>query len=250
MVFVAFPGMVRLVLFDIDGTLIRTGGAGVRAFAQAFAAEFGVDGVTQLKFAGRTDTGLVREVFEAHGIPGTSANYQRFFERYVFLLDDQLQQCEGRTLAGVGSLLNELQLLPQPPLIGLLTGNIRLGAELKLRRFGLWDTFVTGGFGDDHEDRNQIAVIARDRGCRVLREDLRGEQIVVIGDTPHDVRCGRAIGAKVLAVATGGSRFEELAGHQPDWLVPDLTHLTAREVCGTRRNPSAVLKPSATAVMS
>ncbi len=223
--------MVRLVLFDIDGTLIRTGGAGVRAFAQTFAAEFGVDGIEQLKFAGRTDMGLVREVFEANGIPGTSANYQRFFERYVFLLDDQLQHSHGQAIPGVREFLSQLQALPEPPLIGLLTGNIRLGAELKLRRFGLWDNFHTGGFGDDHEDRNQIAAIARDRGCRVLRENLRGEQIVVVGDTPHDVRCGRAIGAKVVAVATGGSGGQELRPHQPDWLVPDLRGLQAVQVC-------------------
>lgn len=205
----------------------------MRAFAQAFAAEFGVDGIERLQFAGRTDLGLVREVLEANGIPGSSANCQRFFERYVFLLDDQLQHSHGQTIPGVREFLTGLQSLPQPPLIGLLTGNIRLGAELKLRRFGLWETFQTGGFGDDHEDRNQIAAIARDRGCRVLCEDLRGEQVVVVGDTTHDIRCGRAIGAKVLAVATGGSKYEELQPHQADWLVADLRALTAAEICGT-----------------
>lgn len=224
--------MVRLILFDIDGTLIRTGGAGLRAFAQAFAAEFGVDGIEGLQFAGRTDLGLVREVLEARGIPCTRANAQRFFERYVFLLDHQLQHSHGQAIPGVRAFLAGLQALPRPPLIGLLTGNIRLGAELKLRRFGLWETFRTGGFGDDHEDRNEIAAIARDRGCQVLGEKLRGEQIIVVGDTPHDIRCGRAIDAKVLAVATGGSHPEELGLHQPDWLVTDLRLLPAAEVCG------------------
>lgn len=225
--------MVRLVLFDIDGTLIRTGGAGVRAFAQAFASEFGlVDGVARLQFAGRTDSGLVREVFETHGVPATKANFQRFYDRYVFLLEERLREGQGAAIPGVWEFLRQLEALPQPPLIGLLTGNIRLGAEIKLRRFGLWETFQTGGFGDDHEDRNQIAAVARDRGCRVLRENLRGEQIVVVGDTPHDIRCGRAIGAKVLAVATGGSKLDELQPHQPDWLVADLQALRAAEVCG------------------
>jgi phosphoglycolate phosphatase len=224
--------MVRLVLFDIDGTLIRTGGAGVRAFAQAFAAEFDiVDGVAQLKFAGRTDSGLVREVFEAQGVALTQENFHRFYDRYVFLLEEQLNEGQGGAIAGVWNFLRQLEALPRPPLIGLLTGNIRLGAELKLRRFGLWETFHTGGFGDDHEDRNQITAIARDRGCRVLRENLRGEQIVVVGDTPHDIRCGQFIGAKVLAVATGGAKLEELQKHKPDWAVEDLTRVSAKEIC-------------------
>lgn len=227
------PRMVRLVLFDIDGTLIRTGGAGVWAFAQAFASEFGiVDGVARLKFAGRTDNGLVREVLEAQGVPATEANFQRFYDRYVFLLDERLRHGEGGAIPGVREFLRQLEAMPDPPLIGLLTGNIRLGAEIKLRRYGLWDVFHTGGFGDDHENRNAIAAVARARGSQMLGEDLRGEQIVVVGDTPCDVRCGRAIGARVLAVATGGSPFDELRAHAPDWLVRELTQLRAAEVCG------------------
>ena len=88
-----------------------------------------------------------------------------------------------------------------------------------------------GGFGDDHEDRNQIAVIAHDRGSRILRENLLGEQIVVVGDTPHDIRCGKHIGAKVLAVATGGATLAELQKHKPDWAVEDLTRVSAKEIC-------------------
>jgi phosphoglycolate phosphatase-like HAD superfamily hydrolase len=225
--------MVRLVLFDIDGTLIRTRGAGVRAFARAFATEFGiVDGVMRLQFAGRTDSGLVREVFEAQGVPATRENFHRFYDRYVFLLDEQLRECAGAVIPGVWDFLRQLEALTVPPLVGLLTGNIRLGAEIKLRRFGLWEVFRTGGFGDDHEDRNQIAAIARARACRLLRENLRGEQIVVVGDTPHDIRCGQAIGARVLAVATGGSAIGELGPHRPEWLVEDLACVSARQVCG------------------
>jgi phosphoglycolate phosphatase-like HAD superfamily hydrolase len=114
--------------------------------------------------------------------------------------------------------------------LGLLTGNIRLGAEIKLRHFNLWDVFQTGGFANDHEDRNQIAAAARERGCRILGENLRGDQVLVIGDTPLDIRCARAIGAKALAVATGGAKLAELKLHQPDWAIPDLRAITAREV--------------------
>ncbi|MGH7940959.1 MAG: HAD family hydrolase [Limisphaerales bacterium] len=225
--------MVELVLFDIDGTLVRTGGAGVEAFRRVFAAEFNVtDGFEKLKFAGRTDTGLVREFFEYHRIPMTRENTGRFFEHYVFLLDDILSRGSPRACEGVQGFLAALDALPAPPLIGLLTGNIRLGAEIKLRHCGLWEPFKMGAFADDSEDRNLIAVAARRRGNRLLGRQLRGDQIVVIGDTAHDIRCGRHIGAKVLAVATGGAAIEELEGHQPDWAVKNLSAVTAEEVVG------------------
>lgn len=223
--------MVRLVLFDIDGTLIRTGGAGVKAFAKVFETEFkAVDGFEKLKFAGRTDTGLVREFFGYHGISATTENFERFFERYVFWLDHILHETKTSVCAGVWEFIRELQGLPKPPVLGLLTGNIRLGAEIKLRHAGLWDVFVTGGFADDSEERDKIAAIAKGRGSRLLKEELAGEQVVVIGDTPLDIRCGRAIGAKVLAVATGTVTKEELETHKPDWAVKDLAEVKAREI--------------------
>jgi phosphoglycolate phosphatase len=222
--------MVKLVLFDIDGTLVRTGGAGIEAFRKVFATEFGAtDEFEKLKFAGRTDTGLVREFFEYHQIPVTLENTERFFEHYVFLLDYILSQGAPWPCKGVREFIAALQAMPDAPMLGLLTGNIQLGAEIKLRHSRLWDIFVTGGFAEDSEDRNLIAAAARDRGSRVLGKKLRGEEILVIGDTPHDIRCGRYIGAKVLAVGTGGATMEELKIHRPDLLVEDLTHLSMQE---------------------
>jgi len=225
--------MVRLVLFDIDGTLVRTGGAGVRAFARVFATEFGAtDGFEQLKFAGRTDVNLVREFFGFHQIPATPRNFERFFDRYVFWLDHILPESRTALCPGVTEFIGGLRALPRPPLLGLLTGNIRLGAEIKLRHFNLWHVFQTGAFADDHEDRDGIAAIAKERGSRILEEQLRDDQVLVVGDTPLDIRCGRAIRAKVLAAATGGASLAELKRHQPDWAVADLRQVEPRTVVG------------------
>lgn len=223
--------MVRLVLFDIDGTLVRTGGAGVKAFRMVFETVFGAsDGFEKMKFAGRTDRSLVREFFTFHGIPANEENFQKFTDHYVFWLDHILQTSKTELCPGVMEFLDALKNLQEPPLLGLLTGNIRLGAEIKLRHSGIWERFQTGAFADDHEDRDCIAGVARDRGERILGKKLAPEQVVVVGDTPLDVRCGRAIGARVLAVATGGASLPELETHKPDWLVPDLRAIRAEDV--------------------
>lgn len=226
--------MVRLVLFDIDGTLVHTGGAGVKAFAKVFETEFkATEGFERMKFAGRTDRGLVREFFDMHVIPASEENFQRFTDQYVFWLDHILQTSKTELCPGVLEMLDGLEALQSKPLIGLLTGNIRLGAEIKLRHFGIWEWFEVGGFADEHEERDCIASVARERGCRLLKEPLTPEQVVVVGDTPLDIRCGRSIGAKVLAVSTGGATLDQLKQHNPDWLVHDLREITAEQVVGT-----------------
>lgn len=221
--------MIRLILFDVDGTLIHTAGAGREAFARVFASQFrSPNGTEKIQFAGRTDWSIVREFFLQQSIEPSPEHFHLFFDSYVFWLDHLLTQGKGRVLGGVQELIRALQSLPERPTIGLLTGNIRLGAEIKLRHFGLWDLFQTGGFGDDDEDRGRIAAIARERGQQLLGRKLAGEEVLVVGDTPLDIACARAISAKVLAVATGPYSLGQLQAEGPTWAVPGLEGLEAR----------------------
>jgi len=214
---------MEAVLFDIDGTLIRTGGAGVRAFARAAAEVHGLPGGTaHMVFHGRTDTSLVREYLRHHGLEETGAEMGRFLDAYLGLLDGMLAEHAGETCPGVWEFIEGCRRLERPPLLGLLTGNVRRGAELKLRAHGLWEVFETGGYGDDHEDRDEVAAAALRRVVERRGRPVRPEDVLVVGDTPRDIQCARAIGAKVLAVATGAFGVEELAAHGPDWAARDL----------------------------
>jgi phosphoglycolate phosphatase-like HAD superfamily hydrolase len=217
---------IQLVLFDVDGTLVRTGGAGVKAFARAFESEFGQpDGTELVKFGGRTDPSLVRELFSLRQIEPSPENFRRFFDAYLVWLQKLIVECVGGVCPGVPEFYRALEARDQPPLIGLLTGNIRRGAQIKLQRYQLWEKFPFGGFGDDHEERPQIAAIARERAGGRLGRPLHGDEILVIGDTPLDIHCARSIGAKMLAVATGPFTVPQLRAYHPDWAVPNLSQI-------------------------
>lgn len=222
-----------MILFDIDGTLIESNGSGAEAFECVFRSIFKIHGAAaKLDFRGATDRGILGGFFEQHDLEASEENFERFCSAYVHWLEQLLAERGGRTLPGVKRLLRELAELRRPALVGLLTGNIRLGAEIKLRRFGIWDHFETGAFGCEHHERNELAAIARDRGSRLLNSGLSGEEILVIGDTPRDIACAKSIGARCVAVATGAYDREQLETHAPDRVFEDLSRTSLAELCG------------------
>jgi phosphoglycolate phosphatase len=213
---------MHVLLFDIDGTLVDAGGAGQAAMEQAVARVFGeTRPVTGIPTAGRTDRAIGRDLFDYYSIAATEANWSRYLSSYFELLPDSLRLRNGKVLPGVTALIERLS-ASDGVFLGLLTGNFAEGARLKLEHFGLHHHFRAGGFGDDHLHRDDVARQA----FATVREhlpDVRPDQIWVVGDTPADVQCGRAIGANVLAVATGIYRAEELAPCEPDVLLNDLS---------------------------
>lgn len=225
--------MIRMILFDIDGTLIESAGSGAEAFERTFRSLYNIQGAAaKLDFRGNTDRAILRRFFERHGLEVSGENFEHFCSAYVHWLEQLLNERGGRTLPGIRRLLRELAEQTRPMLTGLLTGNIRLGAEIKMRRFGIWDHFQTGAFGCEHHERNQLAAIAHERGSRILNADLAGEEILIIGDTPRDVECAKSIGARSIAVATGAYRREELEAHNPDRVYDDLSQVSLAELCG------------------
>ena len=217
----------RLLLFDIDGTLIDSGGAGVQSLKKVLMRQFGVvDDLRGVEIAGKTDTGIVHQILRKQNIAVTEENTTVFLEAYLEFLADELPQRQGRLLPGVEKLLPRLQARPQN-VLALLTGNLRRGAQLKLAHYGIWDFFQFGAFADDHEDRNQLGPVAQQRAREKHAIDFVASDIDVIGDTPHDIACGKAIGARTIAVATGGFSRAQLAAHEPDCILDDFSEVDA-----------------------
>lgn len=213
---------MKACLFDIDGTLIRTEGAGQRAFAEAFFEAFGVAELSEdVSYAGRSDRGIAGDLFGIHGIENTPTNWERFRQTYVGLIAKHVAERDGEVLPGVFELIERVEALGDVH-VGLLTGNIEAAAEAKLSHYGLWERFAFGGFGDEHPDRNDIASTAATRARERHGRPTDNERIVVIGDTPNDVRCARSIGAYAVAVPTGHTPSITLAAANPDLLIPTL----------------------------
>jgi phosphoglycolate phosphatase len=211
-------------LFDIDGTLIASGGAGKAALEAGFAEEFGVSSVIEkLSLSGRTDRSIVRDLLRGNAIEPTDENIARTLSAYLRHLPHRLSaNTVARVLPGIVEFLLRLS-EREDVLVGLLTGNIRAGAKVKLGHFGLFEHFSFGGYGDHHWDRDDVAREALAEVRRLLGARTDPERIWVVGDTPLDIRCARAIGANAVAVATGWHSRDELAAHKPDLLLPDLS---------------------------
>ena len=213
---------MNLVFFDIDGTLLISQGAGGKSIVRVMRTIFGIrEEIAEIEIHGQTDRGIASQLFQAHAIEETESNWKRFVSGYLGILGEELEACEGSLLPGVPDLLECLARSPQVEL-ALLTGNIEKGARKKVDYFGIGDYFAWGGYGDHHRDRSDLARSAMETAAsRLDLETL--ENVFVIGDTPNDIRCGKAIDAVTVAVATGGSTGEQLRPYTPDFLVNDLS---------------------------
>jgi phosphoglycolate phosphatase len=216
----------RLVLFDIDGTILLTAGAGRRAITGALAELVGASSAFErIRFDGKTDPQIVSEMLTAAGDPGPhdDERVRSVCERYVTLLERELATTSGtRLMPGFPALLDRLE-AEAGVVIGLLTGNLARGAALKLRAAGLDPArFKVGAYGSDAAHRPDLPPIATRRAERFFGREPAGAEVVIIGDTPADVACGAGIGARAVAVATGAYSVAELAACGAHAVFPDL----------------------------
>lgn len=210
---------MKLVLFDIDGTMLKSEGVGRASMESALTSVFGSPGNGLYRYDGKTDKQIVREVMkgEGHGDELIDERMDSVMEHYVGGLDERIGSGEYkvRTLPGIPELLDALE-KRDDVILGLLTGNIVQGAKRKLAAAGVdFGRFRINAFGSDHEHRPMLPAIAQQRAKQSLGLDLAGDRIYVIGDTPADIACGRELGARAIAVATGHYSVEDLRAHDP-----------------------------------
>ena len=217
----------KLILWDIDGTLIVSGRAGIFALAKAFQKIHGREpDFARLDTSGRTDKWIAQKVLEQQGIEATAENIHAYLEAYLECLQGELHARPGRVLPGIIELLEKFRTDPGIAQ-GLLTGNLQRGARIKLEHYQVWHYFAFGAFGDDSPIRNELGPHAIRRASANHSVEFAPENIFVIGDTPHDIECGKAIGAKTIGVATGNFNMAALQEHQPTAVFSDFSDQAA-----------------------
>jgi phosphoglycolate phosphatase-like HAD superfamily hydrolase len=219
---------MRLVLFDIDGTLLSSEGMGRAAMQAALAKVFGSPGNPSYRYDGKTDKQIVRDVMrlEGHSDEHIDSRMDKLIELYLEGLRTGAKggKFSVRPLEGVLEVLDALEALDDV-VLGLLTGNVEPGARVKLTAAGIDpDRFRVNAFGSDHEHRPQLPAIAQRRANETLGLDIAGERMVVIGDTPADIECGRSLGARSIGVASGHYSVEQLQAHDPYAVFPSLAN--------------------------
>lgn len=207
--------MKTLLLWDIDGTLIDSGGAGERGLQLALKREFAIeDTLSWLEYFGRTDVWIARAILKHHLGAASPEDIQRFLNAYLKALAEEMNNPQARVLPGVAEIVAQIG-QHSDIAQGLLTGNLRRGAETKLGHFGLWAHFPYGAFANDAVHRDELGPHALRRANAYHGVTFVPERVFVIGDTPHDIACGKAIGARTFAVATGRYSSERLRAHTP-----------------------------------
>ena len=225
------------VLFDIDGTLLRAGGAGRRAFTRAMEELAGPvpDAVAQMRFDGMTDRLIVREALGLAGRPFEAALADAILVRYLEHLPGELDSPAFRVLPGAAVTLERLR--GRGAALGLCTGNLALGARLKLRHAGLdgffdWSPAGAHGFAEDGEARSRLVAAAVARVSAALARAVAPAEVLIVGDTPRDVEAAHEVGCAVLCVATGNYDAAALAAWRPDAVAESLEHAEARRLLG------------------
>lgn len=213
--------MKTLLLWDIDGTLITARGAGKAALSVAVRQAFGIeDDLHNIDLHGRTDQYVFRIVLQQVGVNHNGENVAKLREGYLAALPACLASYQITLLPGIAQLLEQASKRGDVAQ-GLLTGNLREGAEIKLQSRGVWHYFPFGAFADDEEDRNKLGPHALRRAAAFHGEEFPPERVWIIGDTPLDIACGKAFGAKTLGVATGKHAVDHLRSAQPDAVLAD-----------------------------
>lgn len=208
---------MRIVLFDIDGTLLRSEGAGRASMEHALTDVFGAPGSAEYRYDGKTDRQIVRDLMRLEGFTDEAidTNMDQLLAAYLERLEHELASGsrDVQAIEGVEQLLDALE-LHDNVVLGLLTGNVEPGARAKLSAAGIdISRFRVNAFGSDHEQRPELPAVAQRRASELLGAEIRGNRLIVIGDTPADIRCGESIGARAIGVATGRYTTDELAEH-------------------------------------